>query len=76
MFECPMYLNRLANHIRKLDLFVVTIEIRVVIIGLKMAVAEDPNVASEQPASFLVVIDQAAFTASPVLTDDTFEVLR
>jgi len=71
-----MYLNRLANHIRKLDLFVVTIEIRVVIIGLKMAVAEDPNVASEQPASFLVVIDQAAFTASPVLTDDTFEVLR
>jgi len=124
-----MYLNRLANHIRKLDWFVVVIEILVVVIGLMMAfqldrwweakgeqklevvyiqrlmvdiesdipeielsielaamrkdyvdllmaVSEDPNVASEQPASFLVAIDQAAFTASPVLTDNTFEELR
>ncbi len=124
-----MYLRRLAYHIRKLDWFVIAIELLVVIIGLMMAfqldrwweergerklevvyiqrlivdiesdipeiemviqlaamrqdyvdllmaVSEDINVASKQPMSFLVAIDQAAFTASPILTDNTFEELR
>lgn len=124
-----MFLNRLADHFRKQEWFVVVVELLVVVVGLLMAfqldrwwedlgekqledvylqrliddiesdipqlenaielaqmrkdyaellmaVADDPGVAAEQPMSFLVAVDQAAFTYTPTLRKATFEDLR
>ena len=43
---------------------------------LLMAVVEDPEIAAQQPTSFLVALDQASFTYSPVLRKATFDDLR
>ncbi len=43
---------------------------------LLMAVAGNPAVAAEKPTSFLVAVDQAAFTYSPPLRRTTFDDLR
>ena len=45
-------------------------------VELLMAVAENPAVAAQQPTSFLVAVDQAAFTYSPALRKATFDDLR
>ena len=43
---------------------------------LLMDVAADPAAALQRPMEFLVAVDQAAFTYTPILTRTTFEDLR
>lgn len=50
--------------------------LRLELIDLLMAVAEDPQRALQSPALFLGAVNQAAYTYTPSLTSHTFENLR
>ena len=51
-------------------------KVRLELVELLMAVADDPAAAAEQPAVFLGAVNQGSFTYTPVLTSHTFDNLR
>lgn len=75
-----VYTQRLIDDIEsdipKLEYAIQLADMRKSFVELLMAVAENPAVAAEQPTSFLLAVDQAAFTYSPPLRRTTFDDLR
>jgi hypothetical protein len=75
-----VYVQRLIDDIEsdipKLEDAIQLADMRKNYAELLMAVAENPELATEQPSSFLVAVDQASFTYSPALRKATFDDLR
>ena len=75
-----VYIQRLIDDIEsdipKLERAIRLADMRKDYAELLMDVAGNPAVAAQQPASFLVAVDQASFTFSPALRKATYDDLR
>jgi len=75
-----VYIQRLIDDIEsdipKLESAIRLADMRKDYAELLMDVAGNPAVAAQQPASFLVAVDQASFTFSPALRKATYDDLR
>jgi hypothetical protein len=72
-----VYIQRLTDDIESdlpnLESAIALANLRKEYAELLMAVAENPELASGQPTSFLVAMDQASWTYSPTLNKTTYE---
>ena len=75
-----VYVKRLISDIEsdipQLENAIKFAQMRKDFVELLMAVAQDPSMATRQPTSFLVAVDQASFTYTPTLNQNTYEDLR